>query len=710
MKWAKPMMDMSEFTGEFVAEAKENLDGIEGILMDLERTADAPDPELVNRAFRAVHSIKGGAAFLGLDRLNELSHAMESLMSLIRSREIRPDAAVVDTLLAGVDLLNEMLDGVHRGDAFDISGALAAIQDVQSEHLHPDVKADLSATVSLVDEAGCGIPFTIDLFTFNRLDEGVCLYSLAYDLNEMAATLRETPMVLIERLLASGDILDARLDAPADDLHGDLAEIPLIYEVLYASPEPAAGLGEKIGGGLRRMERVRAEGRGDGRRQGRSEKRPDDLTDDLPDDLPDDRTDDRKDAPSVGADAGECDPPASGSESRRERSGREVSAGIRIAEDKVDALVNLAGEFATVQAALMVEAKSLKAPRLLSIAERVERLSTDLRDVALAVRMLPIRTAFGRFRRLVRDLSRHHGKEMVLVTEGGSAELDKTVLEGLYDPLTHILRNSIDHGMEPADARAARGKPAHGTITMTARHEGGHMILDIADDGAGIDPAEIRKKAVDKGIVSRLADLDDAALLQLVFTPGFSTVDAVTDLSGRGVGMDVVKRRVEALQGGVSIQSRKGRGTTISLKIPMSMAIIDGLLVRLDDARYLVPLSEASECVDLRDADLSLARSRGAMGLRGRLIPYICLSRWLTSRSDLPGDEYVIVIKRSDGFVGLGVDKVVGFHQAVIKPLGKACGDAKMFSGSTILGDGGVALILDVHYLIETYAKENTRE
>jgi len=687
------MMDMSEFTGEFVAEARENLDGIEGILMDLERTADAPDPELVNRAFRAVHSIKGGAAFLGLDRLNALSHAMESLMSLIRSREIRPDAAVVDTLLAGVDLLNEMLDRVHDGDAFDISGALTAIEDILSEHLHPDVKADLSATLSLVDEAGGEIPFTIDRFTYNQLDEGVRLYALAYDLNEMATALRDTPLALIERLLASGEILDARLDAPADDLHGDLAEIPLIYEVLYASPEPAAVLEKTVGGGLRRMERVRAGESGEGGGRDRS----------------DDRTDDRKDAPSVGADTGDCDRPAPGGESRRERSGREVSAGVRIAEDKVDVLVNLAGEFVTVQAALMAEARSLKAPRLLSIAEQVERLSTDLRDVALAVRMLPIRTAFGRFRRLVRDLSRHHGKEVVLVTEGGSAELDKTVLEGLYDPLTHILRNSIDHGMEPADVRTARGKPAHGTITMTARHEGGHMILDIADDGAGIDPADIRKKAVDKGIVSRSADLDDAALLRLVFTPGFSTAEAVTDLSGRGVGMDVVKRRVEALQGSVSIRSLKERGTTISLKIPMSMAIIDGLLIRLDDARYLVPLSEASECVDLRGDDLSLARSRGAMGLRGRLIPYICLSRWLTSRSDLPGDEYVIVVKQSDGLVGLGVDKVVGFHQAVIKPLGKAYKDAKMFSGSTILGDGEVALILDVQYLIETYGKDGLR-
>ncbi len=664
------MMDMNEFTGEFVAEAKANLSGIEGVLMDLERSADIPDPELVNRAFRAVHSVKGGAGFLGLSRLIELTHAMESLLALIRSRELRPTPDVVDALLTGIDLLNDMLDHIDDCGAYDISDSLATIQDILARDLSPDVKDDLSASLSIVDETGGRKSFQIDGFTRKNLPDNAALYVLVFDLNAIAESGGETPIGLIERLLAHGEILDARIDAPADDLHRDLADIPLIYETLYASAQPETVLRERFDVGLSRIVPVQTTSRLE-----------------APPDAPADRTTTRLAAPAGPAD------------------GREAASGIRVAEEKIDALVALAGEFVTVEAALMAEAKSQKTPRLLAIAERVERLSTDLRDVALSVRMHPIRTIFGRFRRLVRDLSRQHGKEIALTTEGGGVELDRTVIERLYDPLTHIIRNSVDHGIDPPEVRTAQGKPAHGTVAMRARHVGGHVIIDVADDGAGLDPERIRRKAVEKGLMSPDEKIDEEALLPMIFAPGFSTMEAVSDLSGRGVGMDVVKRRVEGLGGDVAIESRQGRGTTISLKIPMSMAIIDGLLIRLDEERFLIPLSEASECVDLRGEDLVRARRLGAMAHRGTLIPFICLSQCLTAATDLPGDTYVVIVHKGDGVVGLGVQKVEGFQQAVIKPLGKAYRDIKTFSGSTILGDGSVALILDVHHLIETYGK-----
>lgn len=667
------MMDMSEFTGEFVAEAKENLYGIEGILMDLERTAGDPDPESVNRAFRAVHSVKGGAAFLGFTRITELSHALESLMALIRSREIRPTADVIDTLLAGIDLLNEMLDQIDRSDRYDIGESLATINEILSRELHPDVKEDLSETLPVTDETGRETGFTIDRFTQKNLDPEADLYVMAFDLNAIAASGGGTPLSLIDRLLGMGEIMDARLDVPVDDLHRDLTGVPLLYEVLLSTADPEADPGEQIGEGLRRMTRVRA-----------------------------------------GAPAGEPSPaPPAAEPGRPERAPepagpaavRDQRGGIRVAEEKIDTLVTLAGEFVTVQAALTSEAKSQRNPRLLSIAERVERLSTDLRDVALSVRMQPIRTAFGRFRRLVRDLSRQHDKEVVLSTEGGGVELDKSVIERLYDPLTHIIRNSVDHAIAPPETRIARGKPGQGTISLRARQNGGHVMIDIADDGEGIDPERVRRKAVERGLISSERSIHQEALLPLIFEPGFSTAETITDLSGRGVGMDVVKRRVEALGGTVSVESQRGRGTTISLKIPLTMAIIDGLLIRIDGTRYLIPLTEMSECVDLRGKELVRARSRGAMALRGTLIPYICLTRWLAPEADPPGDEYGVVVRRDDGLVGLGVERVLGFHQAVIKPLGKAYQEANLFSGSTILGDGQVALILDVQSLIATCGK-----
>lgn len=666
------MMDMSEFTGEFVAEAKENLNGIEGILMDLERTADAPDPELVNRAFRAVHSVKGGAAFLGFARINELSHALESLMALIRSREIRPTADVIDTLLSGIDLVNEMLDRIERSDRYDIGESLATIHEILSRELPPDVKEDLSETLSVTDDTGRETGFTIDRFTQKNLDPTAQLYKMAFDLNAVAASGGGTPLTLMERLLGMGEILDARLDAPVDDLHRDLTGIPLVYEVLLSTTASEADLGDQAGEGLLRMSRVRPEVG-----SGVASTAPSEAEPERPERA-----------------AGQAPGPSAA---------REAKGGIRVAEEKIDALVTLAGEFVTVQAALTAEAKSRENPGLRSIAERVERLSTDLRDVALSVRMQPIRTAFGRFRRLVRDLSRQHDKEVALTTEGGGVELDKSVIERLYDPLTHIIRNSVDHAIAPPETRISQGKPGQGTIAVKARHMGGHVVIDIADDGGGIDPERIRRKAVERGLISSDRVIHEEALLPLIFEPGFSTAESITDLSGRGVGMDVVKRRVEALGGTVAIDSRKGVGTTISLKLPMTMAIIDGLLIRIDGTRYLIPLTDLSECVDLRGKELVRARSRGAMALRGRLVPYICLTQCLAPGADLPGDEYGVVVRRDDGLAGLGVERVIGFHQAVIKPLGKAYQEAKLFSGSTILGDGQVALILDVQSLIATW-------
>lgn len=660
---------MSEFTGEFVAEAKENLSGIEGILMDLESAANDPDPELINRAFRAVHSIKGGAGFLGLSRLMELSHAMESLMALVRSREIRPSADVVDTLLTGVDLLNEMLDHIDQSEAWDISDSLSSIQEILDRDLHPDVKEEMSETLAVLDETGDKTGFRIDRFTRKQMSQNTGLYLLAFDLNALGAMDGETPLRLIDRLLSYGEILDARIDAPADDLHGDLAEIPLIYEILYASDVSEASLRDQIGYGSVRLAPARTQSRN-------------------------------------------CDDPATLSKNKTSRDSnsqiRESAAppGIRVAEEKINALVTLAGEFVTVQAALTAEARAQKMPRLLSIAERVERLSSDLREVALSVGMQPIRTVFGRFRRLIRDLSRQHGKDVTLITEGGGVELDKNVIERLYDPLNHIIRNSVDHGIASPEARTARGKPAQGVITMKARHVGGCVIIEISDDGEGIDVERVRSKALQSGLLSpgeaQDKAISDDSLIQMICAPGFSTMEAVTDLSGRGVGMDVVKRRVASLGGDVTIQSKKGRGTTITLKIPMSMAIIDGLLIRISHDPYFIPLSEVAECVDLRGKTLTQARKRGAMELRGKLIPFLCLSQKLAGDKKLPDDEYVVVVHKGDKLVGLGVGQVDGFHQAVVKPLGKAYRDIKAFSGSTILGDGSVALILDIHLMIQT--------
>ncbi len=666
-------MDMQEFLGEFVIEAKENLDGIEGVLMDMERSGD-PDSERINRAFRAIHSIKGAAGFLGLNRLADLSNAMESLLAVIRAGEMAPSVEAVDVLLSGVDLLHGMLDHIENEETFDISGLLSAIDDLLDARLRPEVNADLKETVPLRDAVNGKLPFRIDRFTQGNLPPGTDLFVLSFDLNVVADLDLLTPLALIDRLLDAGEILDGRLDVPADDLDGDLGEMPLLYELLYASSGSESSFRDMAPAGLRNVLRVETDA-------GRAE-------------------------PCVPA--GREAPPGDGEDKPAAPPAvlEEDLSSIRISADKIDALVTLAGEFLTVQASLMAEAKAMDQPRILAIAEQVERLSRDFRDVALAVRMVPIHTAFGRFRRLIRDLSRKQGKDATLATRGGATELDRTVIERLYDPLTHIIRNSIDHGIESPEVRSARGKPAQGTISVAASQRGGKVAIEIADDGAGLDPERIRDKAVASGLLSPDEKIDRSALLPLIFSPGLSTAESVTELSGRGVGMDVVKRRVEALQGDVTVESREGLGTTLRLTIPMSMAIIDGLLVAIDGVRYVIPQPEELTFVDLRGEVLARARSRNAMDYKGNLIPYICVRKFLADPGDLADAEYGVVVQKGEERVGLGVDRVIGFHQTIIKPLGKAYRDMKLFSGSSILGDGTVALILDVQHLIQEFRRK----
>ena len=310
-------------------------------------------------------------------------------------------------------------------------------------------------------------------------------------------------------------------------------------------------------------------------------------------------------------------------------------------------------------------------------------------------RPLPISTSFSRFRRLVRDLSRELGKDVELVTEGGETELDKTVIERLHDPLVHVIRNSIDHGIEMPEVRRAAGKPSAGTVALRARHVGANVEVRIEDDGAGLNRDRIREKAVERGVISADAQISDSDLLDVVFAPGFSTAGAVTTVSGRGVGMDVVRKEVENIGGTVSLESTPGEGTAIVMSIPLTLAIIDGLLVRIGGERFVVPLSNVEECIEYRRG----REDDGVVANRGTLLPVIDLRREFGIAADRPEIEQAVVVETGIGTVGFVVDAVIGDHQTVIKNLGQVYQHVEGVSGATILGDGDVALILDVQRL-----------
>jgi two-component system chemotaxis sensor kinase CheA len=395
-------------------------------------------------------------------------------------------------------------------------------------------------------------------------------------------------------------------------------------------------------------------------------------------------------------------------ELQEKKRGAEVAA-IKVAPEKLDILVNLVGELVTVQALLSQTALSIKDPRLAAIAEEVERLTAELRDNTMNIRMLPIGSTFSKFKRLVRDLSKELGKEIEIVTEGAETELDKTVIDKLNDPLVHLIRNSIDHGIEMPDARADKGKPRKGTIHLSALHSGANVLIKIADDGDGLDVAAIRKKAVEKSLIAADAEMTEKEIFLLIFEPGFSTAANITNVSGRGVGMDVVKKAIESLRGGIDIESSRGRGTTITLRLPLTLAIINGLLVRIAADHYVFPLASVNECIELTAETREAAYGRNLANVRNRIVPYIRLREHFNIDGELPEIEQIVITESGDMRVGFAVDSVIGGHQTVIKSLGNYYRDVEGISGATILGDGTVALILDIPKLMQASKAEELK-
>jgi len=391
-------------------------------------------------------------------------------------------------------------------------------------------------------------------------------------------------------------------------------------------------------------------------------------------------------------------------EQQHVRSAKDAAAkaadSIRVPAARLDELMEQVGELVIVQSRLTQVAASSTDMEVKSIAEDIERLTLALRDTTMGVRTLPIGSLFGRFRRLVHDLANELGKQIELITIGEETELDKTVIERLNDPLIHLIRNSIDHGLETPEGRLAAGKPERGRITLSARHAGAEVLVSVIDDGRGLDPARIRARAEENGLLAQGAKVSDNELFQILFQPGFSTVSQVTNLSGRGVGLDVVKRTIEDLRGKIDIVSTPGSGSEMSLRLPLTLAIIDGLLVRVGAARYVLPLSAVEECVELSVEEDARSRGRNFLNIRGDLVPYLRLREMF--RASVPPDHYqkVVIVSSADLRIGLVVDQVIGNHQTVIKSLSKFHADVDIFSGATILGDGTVALILDIAHLV----------
>lgn len=648
-------VDLTQFHKTFFEESREGLDAMEAALLALD--SGSTDHELVHTIFRAAHSIKGGAATFGFADVAAFTHVAESLLEEVRSERRAVDAGLIEVLLRSVDCMRAMLERSSQGrpvaDAESEALRVELVQLVSGEVAAPAVAAaSLVAPVSGWNIAFTALPHLLQtgndpLRLFRELQQlGRLEVVRAFVTDSAPAQLAEldpSQCHLGWELRLHGAVARGDVDAVFDWLDGDCE--------LTITPMVDAAAADAVP-----------------------------QTSDVP-----------------------VPPAASASRPIRETAtASSEGSSIRVGIDKVDALINMMGELVITQSMLSDIGEKFELSQLGRLRDglvQLERATRELQESVMRIRMLPIASVFNRFPRLVHDLERKLDKRVRLELHGEHTELDKTVLEKIGDPLVHLVRNAIDHGLESPAQRKAAGKPETGTLKLNAYHEGGNIVVQISDDGAGLNHAAIVAKAQQRGLVAAGQELSDAEVAELIFQPGFSTAAQATDLSGRGVGMDVVRRNVRDLGGSVGVRSASGKGSTFTITLPLTLAIIDGLVTAVGSERYIVPLTSIVESLRLRaDAVRKIAGGGEVFHFRDEYLPIMRLHRAFACSDAVTDVErgIVVVIEEDGRRVGLLVDDLLGQQQAVVKSLEAHYRRVQGISGATILSDGSVALIVDV--------------
>jgi two-component system chemotaxis sensor kinase CheA len=628
----------------FRQEAQELLEDIEQGLLDL---AHRPgDRDLVDAVFRGLHTLKGSGAMFGFDALAAFTHHCETAFDRVRKGEVAATPELVGAVLAAQDHMRALAEGREASDA----AGQALLADLRR----------------VVEAAGQPVAETPSEPGLNR-------WRVRFSLPADALVNGTRPLPLLDELRELGDCtVVAVTDAVPDFDVLVPTECHLAWDVTLVT------------------------------KHGR------DAIEDVFIFVIDDMTLDIQDMNAaaeaeVVAEVVETAAPveAAAGEGRAAKTGGDT---VRVPAERLDEMMDRVGELVIAQSRLKQLAASSSDIALRAVAEEIERLASEMRDTMMVVRMTPIAQLFGRFRRLIHDLARDTGKAIELSTEGEATELDKTVIERLADPLIHLIRNAADHGLETPEQRLVAGKSEAGQVVLAARQSGAEVVITITDDGRGVDRARVRAKAEENGLIAPGQVLSDNELLQLIFAPGFSTAAVITNLSGRGVGMDVVKRTIEGLRGSIELTSTPGQGSVVSLRIPLTLAIIDGLLVRVGTGRYVIPLASVEECVELSVEQDVRSTGRSLITLRDQLVPFIRLRQMFATGLEPDPHQKIVVVSTGQGGgqerVGLVVDQILGDHQTVIKALSGFHAEVGAFSGATILGDGGVALILDIAHLV----------
>ncbi|MBI6557616.1 chemotaxis protein CheA [Pseudomonas syringae] len=672
----------------FIVEARELLQAMEESLLQLE--SEPGDQDAIGAVFRAAHTIKGSAGLFGLTPIVSFTHIVEDVLDRLREGSVSVNAELIAVLLKSGDHMLELIDVVaSRGEqmqqpALEREAALRQALQVFQAPASAGAADSASASVVSDDEPSAEVLWHISLrFGVDVFRNGMDPLSFLRYLNTLGRMVQVTTVTdsipAVEAWDPESCHLGFEIDFRSAAGHAAINEVfdfvreDCAVEItpVNETPDPVEPTGTEL--------------------VSQPEHSPMVASGEL---LGDQRAVPRTPATAT-ATATAVERPSSGSE-QKNKDGRYV----RVNADKLDELINLVGELVIASAGASLLAKSYDNDPLQEASSTVSGLVEQILDGALHLRMIPIGDTFNRFRRVVRDVSQELGKDIDLIINGAETELDKTVVEKIGDPLMHLLRNSMDHGIESAEARRAAGKPAKGHLSLNAYHDSGSIVIEIADDGAGLNRERILDKAQQRGLVAAGASLTDQEIYNLIFEPGFSTAEAVTNLSGRGVGMDVVKRNITLLRGTVDLDSQPGQGTIVRIRLPLTLAIINGFLVGIDQSTYVIPLDMVQECIELDEHNRQLTRDSGYLDLRGEVLPLVYLRDHFNHEGPAARRQNVVVVRYAEHKAGLVVDELLGEFQTVIKPLGKLFGALRGISGSTILGSGAVALILDIPALL----------
>ncbi len=680
----------NELRDIFFEESSELVVQLEQDILKLEENKE--DEELINGVFRNVHSIKGSAAFVGFDNISTFAHKMESILDLVRKGTLLIDSELVNVLLKGLDVIKKMLGNPEEDTSEDVNvkEALKGFRNYLSDYEEGVQKEGITNVIQKKEK----------------------YYRIILNFNKDIFEIGIDPLILIDELISKGELIECNINT---------SEVPDIYKMdpyllymtanmIIKSERPKKEI-EDVFIFVIKDNKIVIEEISEAEVKAGDKKIGEILVEKgiIKEEDIEEVLNKQQKIGELLIQEGKVTPAQIEKIAKDQQESRKIkeSTTIRVDTQKLDNLINLVGELVINQARVAQIAskkEKINSVELSATAESLDRITRDIQESIMRARMIPIESTFNQFHRMVRDLSMEKGKEIILNIKGKETELDKTLVELISDPLKHMIRNSIDHGIETKEERKKKGKREEGTITLNAYHEAGNIVIEVSDDGKGLDKEKILEKAREKGLVSKERELSEDEIYKLIFLPGFSTAEEVSEISGRGVGMDVVKNNIGRLRGNIEIYSKEGEGTIFKIILPLTLAIIDGMLVKIGEELYIVPLLTIVESIRPKEIEVKHVNQESeVINVRGEYIPLVRLHELFgieTEHKD-PSKALVIIVSSGKSKVCLLVDDIIGQQQAVIKSLEENYKEIKGLSGATILGDGTVAMILDINAIIK---------